>query len=188
MKKAIAIMAVTLSSTVFAGSVSIEGQGLQGSNGSPDQQNVNMTARGNVSESFVVHGQVSSTQTTNPTTNTVATRLETGLTGSTALFGPFKGHTTVAIGELYRATGNSSYYSVEPAVTAPIGTSGFTGRLAYRYRTAISNPNVNKDTTQTVRVGLFYAVTKQDTVGVRYDKVSGDATQNGYALNYTRSF
>jgi hypothetical protein len=47
---------------------------------------------------------------------------------------------------------------------------------------------LNGDTTETVRAGVSYALTKQDAIGVRYDKVTGDAKQNVVAVNYTRSF
>ena len=186
MKKILAILALTISGSVFAGSISFEGQSLDGHSGSADQKNFNMTARGAINDTFTAHAQVSTTQTNS--TNAVSTRLETGITGAVGLFGPVNGYTTVAIGEAYKSAGNFAYYSVEPGITAPIGTTGLTARLGYRYRTAFNNENVNNDTTQTARVGLSYAITKQDSVGVRYDKVTGDTKQNGYAVNYTRSF
>jgi hypothetical protein len=186
MKKILAILALTISSSVFAGSISFEGQALDGNTGTADQKNFNMTARGSINDTFTAHAQVSTTQT--DSTNAVSTRLETGVTGQVKLFGPVSGYTTVAVGEAYKSAGNFAYYSVEPGITAPIGATGLTARVGYRYRTAFNNANVNNDTTQTARVGLSYALTKQDTIGVRYDKVNGDAHQNGYAVNYTRSF
>jgi hypothetical protein len=186
MKKILAILALAISSSAFAGSISFEGQALDGNSGTPDQKNFNMTARGSINDNFTAHAQVSTTQTNS--TNAVSTRLETGVTGTVGLFGPVKGYTTLAIGEAYKSAGNFAYYSVEPGVLMPIASTGLTARVGYRYRTAFNDANVNNDTTQTVRVGLSYAITKQDSVGVRYDKVSGDGHQNGYAVNYTRSF
>ena len=50
------------------------------------------------------------------------------------------------------------------------------------------DPNVYGDTTDTVRVGLSYALTKKDSIGVRYDRVRGDSFNHSYNLSYTRSF
>jgi len=187
MKKILAILALAISGSVFAGSVTIEGQDVSGQ-GSADQKNFNMTAKQDINKNFAGHVQVSTTQTDG--TNAVSTRLEAGVTGSVALFGPVSGYTTVAVGEKFSSagTGNFAYYSVEPGVTAPIGNTGLTAKVGYRYRTAFEDANVNKDTTQTIRAGLSYAVTKQDSVGVRYDQVRGDVKQNIVAVNYTRSF
>jgi hypothetical protein len=187
MKKILAILALAISGSVFAGSITLEGQSIDGQ-GSADQSNFNMTAKGSINQYFTAHAQVSTTQTTG--TNAVSTRLETGVTGQVGLFGPVSGYTTVAVGEKYSSVspGHFAYYSVEPGVTAPIGNTGLTAKVGYRFRSAMENANVNNDTTQTIRAGLSYAVTKQDAVGVRYDKVSGDVKQNIVALNYTRSF
>jgi len=187
MKKILAILALAISGSVFAGSITFEGQNIDGQ-GSADQKNFNMTAKGSINQNFSAHAQVSTTQTDG--TNAVSTRLETGLTGQVGLFGPVSGYTTVAVGEKYSTagSGNFAYYSVEPGLSAPLGNTGLTAKVGYRYRTAFNNANVNNDTTQTVRAGVSYALTKQDAVGVRYDKVTGDVKQNVVAVNYTRSF
>ena len=187
MKKILAILALTISGAAFAGSITIEGQDVNGQ-GSADQKNVNMTARGSINQNFTAHTQVSTNQTAG--TNAVSTRLEVGVTGQVSLVGPVNGYTTVAVGEKYSTAGSGSfgYYSVEPGLSAPIGSTGLTAKVGYRYRTAMENANVNNDTTHTVRAGLSYAVTKQDSVGVRYDRVRGDVAQNVVAVNYTRSF
>jgi hypothetical protein len=187
MKKLLAILTLAISGSAFAASITIEGQSIEGQ-GSADQKNFNMTAKQEINKNFVGHVQVSTTQT--DSTNAVSTRLEGGVTGAVALFGPVSGYTTVALGEKYSTagTGNFAYYSVEPGLTAPIGNTGLTAKVGYRFRSAVENANVNNDTTQTIRAGLSYAVTKQDAVGVRYDQVRGDVKQNIVAVGYTRSF
>jgi len=186
MKKVLAILALTISGSVFAGSITVEGQNIDGQSGGADQKNFNMTAKESINNTFAGHIQVSTTQTDN--TNALSTRLEAGLTGSVAVFGPVTGYTTVAVGEKYSSTGSFAYYSVEPGLSAPIGSTGLTAKVGYRYRTSFDNSSVNLDTTQTVRAGVSYALSKQDAVGVRYDKVTGDSKQNIMAVNYTRSF
>lgn len=186
MKKLLAILAITLvSGTVSAASVTIEGGSIDNSTGN-DAMNMNLTVREKITANFSGHFQVSNTQTDN--TNAISNRLEAGVTGQIKLLGPVSGYTTVAVGQMFKAAGNFSYYSVEPGLSAPIGNTGLTAKVGYRYRTSMENANVNLDTTQTVRAGVSYAFTKQDAVGVRYDKVTGDSKQNVIAVNYTRSF
>ena len=108
-----------------------------------------------------------------------------GVTGAVPV-GPVGVYTRVAVGEKYTNGANFAYYSVEPGVTYTIGQA--TAKVGYRYRTAMVDPNVNKDTTDTVRVGLAFEVTKKDTIGIRYDRVRGDSFNHSYNLAYTRSF
>ena len=67
-------------------------------------------------------------------------------------------------------------------------TSSLTAKVAYRYRTAAENANVNKDTTDTVRVGVTYAIDKVRSVGARFDRITGDSRQDGYNVFYSHSF
>jgi hypothetical protein len=187
MKKILAgLVALTLSGMVFAGSVTIEGAQLDTKNGGNDQRNTNFTLSESINSTFSVHTQLSSTQTDN--TNAVSTRLEVGGTATVPLYGPVSGYTKIAIGEKYSTSGQFQYYSIEPGVSAPIGSTGLTAKVGYRFRTATSNPNVNNDTTQTVRVGVAYAINKENAVGFRFDKITGDSRQDGYNVFYTRSF
>jgi len=180
------LFALAISGMVFAGSVTVEGSRLDNKNGGKDQWNTNFTLSESINNTFSVHTQVSSSQT--DSTNAVSTRLEVGGTATVPVYGPVSGYTKVAIGEKYSTAGNFTYYSIEPGVSAPIGSTGLTAKVGYRYRTAVSNPNVNNDTTQTVRVGVAYAINKQNAVGFRFDKITGDSRQDGYNVFYTRSF
>jgi hypothetical protein len=180
------LFALAISGMVFAGSVTIEGAQIDTKNGGKDQMNTNFTLSESINSTFSAHTQLSSTQTDN--TNAVSTRLEVGGTATVPLYGPVSGYTKVAVGNKYSTSGQFAYYSVEPGITAPIGSTGLTAKVGYRFRTAASNPNVNNDTTQTVRVGVSYAINKQNAVGFRFDKITGDSRQDGYNVFYTRSF
>jgi opacity protein-like surface antigen len=184
MKKILAIIAIAISSTAFAGSITIEG--TKGDTiGGNDQMGTNFTLSESINNTFSVHTQLSSSQTDN--TNSVSTRLEVGGTATVPLFGSVKGYTKVALGQRYGTSGQFTYYSIEPGIAVPL-TPSLTARVAYRYRTAADNANVNKDTTDTVRVGVAYAINKKDAVGFRFDRITGDSRQNGYNVFYTRSF
>jgi predicted porin len=180
------LLALTLSGVVFAGSVSVEGAMLNTVGGN-DQMNSNFTLSENINKAISVHTQLSSTQTDK--TNSVSTRLEVGSTATAPLFGSVTGYTKVALGQKFSTsgTGQFTYYSIEPGVVVPL-TSSLSTKIAYRYRTAMDNPNVNKDTTDTVRVGVTYAINKQNAIGFRFDRITGDSRQDGYNVFYTRSF
>lgn len=183
MKKILATMLLALSASAFAGSATIEFQDQDGKGGSPTQNTLALTVRENITKNLVGDVAISGTQTDG--TKAFGSRIEGGVTGNYAVAG-LGLYTRLALGEKYSNGANSSYYSVEPGVKAPIGKTGLTAQLGYRYRTAFDSSVA--DTTRTVRAGLAYALTKNDTIGVRYDQMRGDTKQNVVAVNYTRGF
>ena len=187
MKKIIAIIATLAltAGTTFAGTVTIEGGHTNGLEGGRDASSMTFSVSESINKTFSVHTQIRSQQS--DVTNAVSTRLEVGGTGTVPLFGSVKGYTRVALGQRFSSTGESVYYSIEPGLSMPLSPS-LTARVGYRYRTAAENPDVNKDTTNTVRVGMSYALNKQHAVGARFDRQVGDSRQDGYAVFYSRSF
>ena len=117
-------------------------------------------------------------------TNALSTRLEAGLTGTMPV-GPVNVYTRAATGEKYTNTTSFGYYSIEPGVAVPFGA--LTAKVGYRYRSAYDS-DVNNDQTHTMRYSLSYALSRADTIGVRYDRVKGDNDQKITAVTYTRSF
>ena len=61
-------------------------------------------------------------------TNAMSTRIETGLTPSYDM-GWGRVYTRVVVGEKYNTTGNFSFYSHEPGVIIPLGSSGFITKI-----------------------------------------------------------
>ena len=192
MKKIIAILAMaTISSGVFAASATIEYENINGIQNTPtDQRNVNLTVRENINANFVGDVQLSNTANvgSNGTSDAASSfRAETGLTGLYNV--PYATlYTRIAVGQKYSTSTNFTYYSVEPGVIVPFGTTGLSGKVGYRFRTAMNNENVYNDTTDTLRVGLAYDITKKDQVAIRFDRIRGDAQQNAWNFNYTRGF
>jgi hypothetical protein len=185
MKKILAIMAMAFSGSLFAASATLEYQAQNGVDSGTDNNVYQVSVKEDINKNFA--GDVVFNQTIKDTTNGLSsTRMEAGLTGKTSL-GVFSPYLRVATGQKTTSTTNFNYYSVEPGITAPIGSTGLTARLGYRFRDAY-NDAVNADLTRTVRAGLSYTLTKNDAVGVRYDRVRGDTNSNNVAINYTRSF
>jgi hypothetical protein len=183
MKKIIALLALSISGTVYAASATVEYQSVTGVNGSRDQSGYLVAVRENINKNFT--GDVLLTMRQTDVTNSLTNRLEAGLTARTSL-GLINPYLRTAVGEKFISTGDYSYYSVEPGVTAPVGSTGLTARLGWRYRNAFSS--TNDDETRTWRMGVSYAVNKANSVGVRYDRLRGDSNQNSWNFNYTKNF
>ena len=188
MKKiALATILAIAATSSFAASVGLQYQSAEGKDGTANSTTYAMTVKGNITRNFAV--DVQGTTTTKDSTGGISSqRLELGGTGSVALAPslPFGLYTRVATGQKFTTTTNYTYYSVEPGVTVPFGTTGLSAKVGWRYRTAFDSAYA--DETRTWRAGLNYAITKTDAVGIRYDSVRGDTNQNTVAVGYTRSF
>jgi hypothetical protein len=183
MKKIVIASLLALSFGAFAGdSMTLEGQRINnvGNNG---QQQYVLGVKKEINSNLAADVAISNAQTEN--TNALSTRLEAGATVTAPLYGIVNGYSRVALGQKYTNSTNFTYYSIEPGVSAPFGD--FTAKVGYRWRSA-SDSGTNNDQTHTVRYALGYAVTKVDTVTVKYDRVKGDNDQKIWAVAYTRGF
>jgi hypothetical protein len=184
MKKLFAILAMISSSSLFAASATIEYQNQNGVNSTPNSNLYQLSVREDINKNFT-GDVVLNTASANSTGAVNMSRAEAGLTGKTTL-GFVSPYVRVATGEAFTSTTNFAYYSVEPGINAPLGKTGLTALLGYRFRSAYDT--AQPDTTRTARAGLSYTITPKDTLGVRYDSVRGDQNQNVWAVNYTRGF
>jgi hypothetical protein len=183
MKKILAILAMAIAGSAFAGSFTVEGQKIDNIGSTADQRNYGLSVKENITNALA--GDITFNNTVTTSTGALTSRMEAGLTGTTQQLGPVAGYVRIAGGQKFSNTTDFSYYSVEPGVLIPMGN--FTGKVGYRYRSAF-DATANGDQTHTWRAGVSYAVTKKDAVGVRFDSVRGDNKQDIWAVNYTRSF
>ena len=184
MKKIITIFSLVVSSSVFAvDSFTISSANVDNI-GKAAQTQYSLVVRKDLTDNLTADAGMWNTQTEG--TKALGTRLETGLTVSEK-YGSFTPYLRTSVGQRYTPKSDYSYYAIEPGIQAKLGESGFTASVGYRYRNAFDS-DVNADQTQTMRYGLSYALTKKDSVGVRYDRVSGDSDQKTVNLNYTRAF
>lgn len=176
MKKFIALAVLAFSGVAFAGGFgSVEYQGRDGVNGGADSRATKVTIGTNLSDS--IKADVSLRQKTNTDNDLSDTRLEAGLTVSAPIAGALSGYARGAIGQKYKTDDNYSYYSVEPGVKYQL-TDTLSVKAGYRYRDAIASGNT--DQTRATRLGAEYALTKNYTLGVGYDRVRGDSEYNSY--------
>jgi len=187
MKKILAILALATFGTAFAGTATFEGSKVNGLDGAKDALSTNFAITETVNKTFSVLTQLTSQQSDG--TNAVSTRLEVGGIATVPVYGPVTGYARLAVGQKFSTAGSGqfTYYSIEPGLNVPLG-SNLTAKIGYRFRTAADNANVNKDTTDTVRVGVSYALNKEHSVGFRYDRMTGDSRNDSYNFFVTRSF
>ena len=181
MKKILAIVALAATGLAYADSVSLEGQHINNVGASAQTQYV-LGVKKDLTSMFAADVSFANAQTDG--TNALSTRLEAGLTGTMPV-GPVNVYTRAATGEKYTNSTSFGYYSIEPGVAVPFGA--LTAKVGYRYRSAYDS-DVNNDQTHTMRYSLSYALSRADTIGVRYDRVKGDNDQKITAVTYTRSF
>ena len=89
------------------------------------------------------------------------------------------------LGESIKSTTHFSYYAVDAGVKFPL-VAGFTGDVGGRYRNAFESGKAYE--TQRVHATVGYALTKQDSVAVRFSRSYGDEEKDAWRLSYTRSF
>ena len=180
MKKILAILAVAISGTAFAAdSVTVESQRINNAGAAAQQQSV----LGVKKEFSGFAGDLAFSNAQTEGTNALSTRIEAGAT----VAGPVGLYARVATGQKYSNTADFSYYSVEPGIAVAVpGVAGLTAKAGFRWRSAYDS--ANNDQTHTARYSLAYAVSKIDTVAVKYDRVNGDSNQKIVSVAYTRGF
>jgi len=185
MKKIFAILALAITGTAFAAdSFFIESQ-RNNNVGGVAQQTYQLGIRKDLTSTIT--GDIGFANAVTNGTNALGTRLEAGISGAVAKVGPVTLGLRGSIGERFSNTTNFSYYAIEPSVsTAVPGVAGLSAKVGWRYRSATASEN--NDQTHTMRYTLAYALTKVDTVSVRYDRVEGDSNQKTVAVSYARGF
>jgi hypothetical protein len=180
MKKIFAILALAISGTAFAAdSVTVESQRINNAGAAAQQQYV----LGVKKEFGTFAGDLAFSNAQTDGTNALSTRLEAGATVN----GPVGLYARAAYGQKYSNTADFAYYSIEPGIAVAVpGVAGLTAKAGVRFRSAFQS--ANNDQTHTARYSLAYALSKNDTVAVKYDRVQGDSNQKVVAVAYTRGF
>ena len=89
------------------------------------------------------------------------------------------------LGERITSSTHFSYYAIDSGVKFPL-FAGLTGDVGARYRNAFESGKLYETTRVHTSVG--YALTKQDSVAVRWSRSYGDEEKDAVRLQYTRSF
>ena len=93
----------------------------------------------------------------------------------------------VRLGEKISSNDNFSYYAVDTGVKFPLVSNWLTGDVGYRYRNSFGGQDFQSNR---YHVAVAYAVTKNDSVSVRYSQAYGAASEekNSWRLVYAHSF
>lgn len=93
----------------------------------------------------------------------------------------------VRLGEKITSSTHFSHYAVDTGIKFPL-VGNLSGDVGMRYRNAFDTVNVFQSTRY--HGILAYALTKQDSVALRYSQAYGDTSEekNAWRLSYTRSF
>ena len=89
------------------------------------------------------------------------------------------------LGEKITSSDHFSHYAIDAGVKFPL-VAGLTGDIGGRYRNSFESNKLYETTRVHVAVG--YALTKQDSVAVRWSRSWGDELKDAVRLQYTRSF
>jgi hypothetical protein len=89
------------------------------------------------------------------------------------------------LGEKVTDSTHFGHYAVDAGVKFPL-FAGFIGDVGYRYRNAFESGHAFQ--TNRVHTAVGYALTKQDSVAVRWSRSYGDEEKDAWRLQYTRSF
>ena len=95
-------------------------------------------------------------------------------------------YVAAAVGQKQKSTLDFTYWVGEVGAKAAFGPVGL--RYGWRQRTAFDNNATNSYDTKEHTIAATYAVTKADTVGVRYARERGTSDYNTTGVFYTRSF
>jgi len=88
-------------------------------------------------------------------------------------------------GQIIKSAEDFSQYNVVLGTKFPL-MGALSGDFSVRYRNAFESGHDYQTTRPAL--GLNYALTKQDSVGVRYARSYGDDEKNQWRMTYTRSF
>jgi hypothetical protein len=102
-------------------------------------------------------------------------------------FGAFKPYVGVRLGEKIGSSSHFTHYAVDAGTKFPL-IGSLNGDIGYRYRNAFET--VNAYQSNRYHAALSYALTKEDTVAVRYSQAYGDTAEekNSWRFTYSRSF
>jgi hypothetical protein len=184
MKKFLAILALAISSTAFAGNFYGAGEyeTAEDRNTKADSYTTGLII-GYKDGGWQYSGKVSSGQA-EWGNGSITNRYEGRVKHTWSAMG-VKPYAQIRLGEVVKATTDFSFYAVDTGVVVPLADK-FEVDFSYRYRNAFDTTN----NFQTNRYGIEGKVklTDKDRLGLRYAQSYGDSQSNSWQLQYTRGF
>jgi hypothetical protein len=186
MKKLLAILALAMTGTAFAGGsgVSFEFERERGNNAPNTFENTISVAPYYKFDNGV-KADIKFYGSREDGSKTLENKVEARVQKMWEVLPHTKLGARVSVGELFSSTKDFSYYTFEPKLSYAL-TDALSLQGSYRYRNAFNTDNNYE--TRTTKLGFDYELTKKDEIGVRYLMKRGDSNTDGVELAYTRSF
>lgn len=89
------------------------------------------------------------------------------------------------LGKAYAAGESMTFYTIEPGANYAL-SKGLNLNASYKFSNSFNRADDAK--VNTTYVGLDYALTKKDSLGLKLYKDYGDVKGKGFVVGYTRSF
>lgn len=170
-----------------AATVVIDGENSDPKVGSDNSRQLQLTVKAPINTLLTGDIGIASQITDNTYKQTA--RYEAGVTAQTAVFGPVDGYARGAIGQKSVSSADGyGYYSAEAGVVYHTPVAGLDAKVGYRYRNSFDDAQESKEKTNTFRYAVSYKLSKEDQVGVRYDRVNGAGANSAVGVFYARSF
>jgi opacity protein-like surface antigen len=141
--------------------------------GAKNKEGLDISAKLESSQAEIGNGNISTG---------IEARIRKTWNNALGVFSPWAG---VRAGEAIKKDDNWLWYAIDAGVKFPIAGS-LSGDVGYRYRNSVEQWRDYE--THRGHLSLSYAITKQDSVAVRYAQSYGDSETNAWRLSYTRSF
>lgn len=182
MKKLLAILAMAIGTTAFAGDkIEIGYRYDDKEKTTADSRNVTIDWKTDINKNFAWGLDANLAQKTSD--DKLTNRLAIGVTGSYEMF-----YLTAKAGEKYNSgTANTSFWVVEPGVKFKL-TENLGAKVGYMYREAFSK--TVDDDLKGLRLALDYGLTKEYGIGLKYDLVedSTGTKTNRYGVALSKRF
>ena len=101
--------------------------------------------------------------------------------------GVLKPYVGLRLGEKISSSSHFSHYAVDAGTKFPL-VGALTGDIGYRYRNALQTENAYES--NRYHAAVSYALTKNDSVAIRYSQAYGDTSEekDSWRLTYSHSF
>lgn len=182
MKKLLAILAMTIGTTAFAGDkLEIGYRYDDKENTNADTRNTTVAWKTNINKHFEWGLDANLAQRTSD--DRVTNRLAAGVTGSYKMV-----YLTAKVGEKFQSGSDStSFWVVEPGIKFKL-TENLGAKVGYSYRQAFSS--TVDDDQKGLRLGIDYKLTKEYGIGLKYDLMedSTGTKTNRYGIALSKRF
>ena len=176
------LLALSTAAAAEGNYAGIKFESRQGRDATQDANAYSLTVGKNLNQYFdaEVYARIKSNDD-----STNNTRAEAAVVAKYPVLSGIQLYTRGAIGEKFDGNSNDGYWSLEPGVKVA-ATQDLTVKAGLRFRDAFNDGNA--DSTRTYRLGADYALDKNQSLSVGYDRSLGDSKYDAIGIGYGVKF